>query len=55
MEVLDCEDFEVSAMVLENIDPPPKWSVELSSADNNVAGPFSLANVLVDLEFACLF
>ena len=54
MEALDCEDFEVLAIALEDTAPLPERSVELLSADNNVAGPASLANVLVDPEFACL-
>ena len=54
MEALDREDFKASAIALEEAVPPER-SVDLSFTDNNATGPSSLANVLVDLEFACLF
>ena len=54
--MLDRKDFEVSAIVLENTTPPPERSVELPSTNNNNsdASLSSLANVLVDFEFARL-
>ena len=54
IEVLDREDFEVSAITLEDTTPSPERSIKLSSTDNNTIGPTSLANVLADPEFACL-
>ena len=51
--MLDREDFEVLATALEEAAPSER-SVDLPFADNNATGPFSLANVSVDLEFACL-
>ena len=55
MEALDCEDFEVSSIALEDIAPSSKRSIGLLSADNNGnTGLFSPANVSVDPEFARL-
>ena len=53
--MLDYEDFKVLSIALEDINPPPKRSIESLSTDNNSnASPSSLANILVDPEFACL-
>ena len=52
--MLDREDFEVSAIVLEDIAPPLERSVKSSFTNNNTTSPTSLANILVDPEFACL-
>ena len=54
IEALDREDFKALAMALEDIAPLPKRSIKLLSIDNNTISPASLANVLVDLEFAYL-
>ena len=52
--MLDCKDFEVLAIVLEDIAPLPERSVELLFTNNNTTGLTFLANVLIDLEFARL-
>ena len=53
MEALDREDFEVSAIALEEA-APSKRSINSPSTNNNAAGLSSLANILADLEFAYL-
>ena len=55
IEALDREDFEVSAIVLEDTTPPLERSIKLLFADNNNdnTGLSSLANILVDLESIC--
>ena len=53
IEVLDREDFKVLAIVLEDTTSPLKRSIE-SPSTNNTTSPSTLANILVDLEFACL-
>ena len=56
IEALDREDFEVSAIALEDTTPFSERSIRSPSTNNNNsnASPSSLANVSVDPEFARL-
>ena len=56
MEALDREDFEVSAIALEDTTPLPERSIESPSTNNNNsnASPSSPAYISADPEFACL-
>ena len=51
--MLDCKDFEVLVIALENITLPSKRSTGSPPAGNN-ASPSSLANISMDPEFTCL-
>ena len=54
IEALDRKDLEVLSIALEDTTPSSERFTKLPSTDNNTTSPSSLANVLVDLEFACL-
>ena len=51
--MLDRKDLEVSSIALEDTAPFER-SIKSLSIDNNATSPSSPANILVDLEFACL-
>ena len=52
IEALDREDFKALVIVLEDT-TPSKQFIKLPPIDNNISLS-SLANILADLEFACL-